>query len=76
MQDAVAHGPFFSRHDLGGKVPQRRGHGPRTHDLQRHVREFAVVSLVSTEQNVVCGMASESIETLWFYSFKCTSRTV
>ena len=32
--------------DVGGKVPQRCGHGPRTHGLPMHAREFAVGSMV------------------------------
>ena len=32
---------------MGGKVPRWRGRGPRTHDLQRPVRGFAVLWLIT-----------------------------
>ena len=41
-----AHGRLIVGYDVSEKVPQRRGHGPRTHSLQRQVHELALGSLV------------------------------
>ena len=49
-----AHGSLSLGYYVGGKVPQRRGHGPRTHTLQRQVHELALGCLVDrgAQQNV------------------------
>ena len=80
-----AHGRLFLGYDVGGKVPQRRGHGPRTHSLQRQVHELALGSLVdhgaqqnvvlrirsfTTDQGVKAKMVTEGIETALIFS-KC-----
>ena len=60
-----AHGRLFLGYDVGGKVPQRRGHGPRTHSLQRQVHELALGSLVDhgAQQRFVLRRASAHITT-------------